>query len=673
MASRSEIALSAGQAPALPRTRPRGEQVAVRANATDLARRAGPLLATWWLPFILVLYLALKGGGYDLIVRSEIGIAVWWIVLVGAVAGLLPVARIGRVGWTALGLLAAFAVWTGLGIGWSESAERSVAELGRVATYLGVFALALLAGGRDALRRTVGALATAIALVAALALLSRLEPSLFPRDLGPQFMPSIQERLNYPLNYWNGLAGLVAMGVPLLVWAATAARTIPARALATAALPVAALTIVLTLSRAGAGAAVLALLVLLALHPRRLALLPPLLLGGLGSAILIAATLQRDALEKGLLNAAAERQGDEMLAMTLVVCAGVGLLAAALALAERNRLLRWPRVSRRIAVPAFGVVAVIAIVGALIAGAPGELSERWSEFKRPGGTSLGVERLTSVGGNSRYQYWEAAADANATAPLTGIGPGTFEYWWAREGTVAGFVRDAHSLYMETLGELGIVGFALIVGFVGGVLVVGAIRALRRRRGRTSLLAAATAGAFAYGVMAAFDWVWELTVVTVAFLLLAAAIVGPDARARADRAPSRHGGTRVATTAGLAAVAVASLAAIAIPMAGTSSVRESWRQVEGSDLPAALASARAAERVQPYSATARIQEALVLELEGDLPAALAAARAATQHEPTNWRTWFVRSRLEARNGNAQAALRAYRKARSLNPRSSLLNR
>lgn len=618
----------------------------------------------------LIAYLSLKGGGYDLIVRSEVGLAIWWLVLFGTLIGLLPLARIGTTGWTMLGLLAGLALWTGLGIGWSESAERSVAELGRVTTYLGVFALALFAGGRDALRRTVGALATAIALVAALALLSRLQPSLFPADPSPQFMPSIQERLNYPLNYWNGLAGLVAMGVPLLLWAATAARTILARALATAALPIAALTIVLTLSRAGAAAAVVAVLALLALHPRRLALFPSLALAGVGSAILIAATLQRDALEQGLLNSTAARQGDEMLAMTLVVCAGVGLLAAAVALAERHSLVRWPRVPQRIARPAFVLVAAAAVIVASVAGLPGEVSESWSEFKEPGGTASGVERLGSVAGNSRYQYWQAAAEANATAPLTGIGPGTFEYWWAREGSLPGFVRDAHSLYMETLAELGIVGLALIVALVGGTLAIGAARTLRRRRGRSSLLAAATAGATSFAVMAAFDWVWEMTVLTAVFLLLAAAIVGPDARARAHRTPDPRGRRRLVTTAGVAAVALTSLVVIAIPMAGTSSVRESWRQVEAADLRAALANADAAQTVQPYSASAQLQEALVLELEGDLSGAVTAARAATDHEPTNWRTWLVRSRLEARNGDAEAALRAYRKARSLNPRSSL---
>ena len=96
-------------------------------------------------------------------------------------AGLLPLARIGRTGWILLGLLAAFAVWTALGIGWSESAERSVIELARVPRILGVLALALAVQGRDGLRRTVAAVGAAIAVIAAIALLSRLHPAWFRR------------------------------------------------------------------------------------------------------------------------------------------------------------------------------------------------------------------------------------------------------------------------------------------------------------------------------------------------------------------------------------------------------------------------------------------------------------------------------------------------------------
>jgi len=42
----------------------------------------------WVLTFAPVLYLGLRGGGYDAVVRGEVGIAVWWLLAVGALAGL---------------------------------------------------------------------------------------------------------------------------------------------------------------------------------------------------------------------------------------------------------------------------------------------------------------------------------------------------------------------------------------------------------------------------------------------------------------------------------------------------------------------------------------------------------------------------------------------------------
>ena len=235
-------------------------------------RRHGPAFAGLLLPFLLVLYLALKEGGYDATIRSEVGIAVWWIVLVGAAVGALPSARITRVAWVGLGLLAAFALWTGLGIGWSESAERSVAELGRVATLLAIFALALSVQGREAARRTAAAVATATGVVAVLALVSRMEPTWIPAEDYLAFLPGAANRLAYPLGYWNGLGELVAIGIPLMVWIAAEGRYTVTRALAVAAIPAMSLTIFLTLSRGAIGAAAIAVLVLIALHPRRVRL-----------------------------------------------------------------------------------------------------------------------------------------------------------------------------------------------------------------------------------------------------------------------------------------------------------------------------------------------------------------------------------------------------------------
>jgi peptidoglycan/LPS O-acetylase OafA/YrhL len=100
----------------------------------------GPWIGQAALPFALIVYLGMRDGGYDDIVRGEVGIAAWWILLAGAAVGVLPAQRLNRASWAGLGVLLALAAWTGLGIGWSESAERSVTEFARVASLLGILA-----------------------------------------------------------------------------------------------------------------------------------------------------------------------------------------------------------------------------------------------------------------------------------------------------------------------------------------------------------------------------------------------------------------------------------------------------------------------------------------------------------------------------------------------------
>ena len=78
-----------------------------------------PALAAWALAFVLVTYLSLRGGGYDIVARSQVGVAVWWIVWLGALAGLLPT-RFGARGWVAVALLGGFAAWTGLAVSWTS-------------------------------------------------------------------------------------------------------------------------------------------------------------------------------------------------------------------------------------------------------------------------------------------------------------------------------------------------------------------------------------------------------------------------------------------------------------------------------------------------------------------------------------------------------------------------
>ena len=178
------------------------------------------------------------------------------------------------------------------------------------------------------------------------------------------------------------------------------------------------------------------------------------------------------------------------------------------------------------------------------------------------------------------------------------------------------------------------------------------------------MAAALAGCTAFVVVAAVDWTWELSVVPVAFLLLASALV-TSGDSVGPRAGSRTGWpVRVAT----AVVAVLAIVLISIPVASTSLVRESQQAAESGDLAAALDLALDAEAAEPEAATPLLQQALVFEASGEPEAGIAPARAATAKEPTNWRTWLIRFRLQAASGGIKGALKSYRRARELNPTS-----
>ena len=188
----------------------------------DALRRVEPdAVRTWALTGTIVLYLAIDGGGYDQVVWSQVAIVVWWIVLIGAAWGLLPAGRWTRAAWTALALFAGFVAWTALATTWSLSSERSLQDLSRVACYLGVLLLGISIH-RDrarAVKHTIHAVAAAVVVVACLALASRLRPDLFPAAYQTaSFLPGTAGRLGWPLNYWNALAALMALG------AAAAAR-----------------------------------------------------------------------------------------------------------------------------------------------------------------------------------------------------------------------------------------------------------------------------------------------------------------------------------------------------------------------------------------------------------------------------------------------------------------
>ena len=621
-------------------------------------------------PFALVVYLGLRSGGYDEVVRGEAGAVACGLVLVGAAAGALPLARMSRGSWTALGLLVALAAWNALAMLWSSSDGRTAVEAARVATLVGVLALTLAVQTRAGLRRAVGGVAAGIVVIGAVALLSRLEPGWFAQPDTPRFVTGSRARLHYPVGYWNALATLVAIGIPVLLALATAARGATVRALAVASVPLLGLVEYLTLSRGGLIATCAGLLVLLAAHPASLrgALVLRGGLAALGFSLLLLLADARQALTDGLETPVALSQGDELLVATVVICAAVGVLAAVL---DRRgwELPAWryrlPR-GRAGRIAGAGLAAAVVAV-ALAAGAVGAAGDAWDDFKDPAVPDATSERFDSASGSGRYQFWSAALAAGSEEPVLGIGPGTYEFRWAREGDIPAYIRDAHSLYFEAFAESGAVGLLLVLAVVASPFWIAGRRLGELADGRRALVSGALGGCAVFAVGAGIDWIWELAVVPVAFLILAGAAVAHAGRPpRAERPDERARGV-------LAAVAALALAVVAIPTAGAVSLEQSQARARAGDLAGALDAARTAGDIEPWDAAPDLQEALVLERMGELDGAVDAAAEATGKEALNWLNWLTLSRLEVAAGDPDAGVRAHEAARALSQNFRLLPR
>jgi hypothetical protein len=143
--------------------------------------------------------------------------------------------------------------------------------------------------------------------------------------------------------------------------------------------------------------------------------------------------------------------------------------------------------------------------------------------------------LTSEAGlGERSNYWRAAiADARAH-PISGSGAGSFDDYWFAHRDAAANVRDAHSLYLESLAELGPVGLLLVLAVLIPPLAAAAIA-------RADPTVAVAAGGYAaFLVHAGLDWDWEVPATTLAGLACGAALlvaVRPISRPLSVRARS----------------------------------------------------------------------------------------------------------------------------------------
>ena len=140
----------------------------------------------------------------------------------------------------------------------------------------------------------------------------------------------------------------------------------------------------------------------------------------------------------------------------------------------------------------------------------------------------GSSRLVSLQSN-RYAYWRVALRAFASEPLHGVGAGGWAVDWLRWRPFAEGAQDAHSLELQTLAELGLVGLALLAAFLAGV----GIAARAAHRVAPGAAAGAIAGCVVWLAHSPLDWDWEMPAVTLIAVVLAGSLLAlPEALARA---------------------------------------------------------------------------------------------------------------------------------------------
>lgn len=618
-----------------------------------------------------VFWVGFDAGSYSLESRAILAIVVLWGTMLAFVLGLWPLRRPPLAARVAGGLLGAFALFTGLSVFWAESAERALVEFNRAVLLVAVFAVAVLAGTRGNVGRWLDGIALGIAAIGVLALAGRLFPDVFPTSAVQDFLPAVASRLSWPVEYWNGLAMLVGLALPLLLRVATSAHPV-ARGVAVGAVPALAGTLFLSSSRGGFAVAFVGVAAFFVLGPRRWGTAAAGVLAAAGSVAAVAILHARDELVNMPTAPEAVGQGRSAALLILVVCLATGAVYAAGShlFAER----RTPPLPGWAAAVAVLVVAVVAAVTVDAAERFGEFCDPPPEFARD---DFVQAHLVSGTGSGRCQFWGAALDQWREAPLAGQGAGSYEAWWSQNGTIPYFIRDAHSLYLETLGELGVIGFLLLAGALATGLVAGARRLLAAADADEAVaIAAVLSGFLAFLASAAIDWMWEETVVAVVGLLLLGLAVGPatstaaPALAPAAEPPPhsslrRYGAAIAVLVAGWVLVCVQ-----AVPLLTQYTIVASQEAVQDDDLPEALDQALAARQLSPWASSPYLQLALVHEQGDDLPAARAAIGEAIERDPLNWRLWLIRARLETLDGEVAAARESLARAVELNPRSPL---
>jgi UDP-N-acetylmuramyl pentapeptide phosphotransferase/UDP-N-acetylglucosamine-1-phosphate transferase len=618
-----------------------------------------PRASTW--PGLVVLAAAgiafglspLAGGFYASSIWAPAGLGLLVVLTAALIAGPVALPRRAVVAAAAIAALALLSLASAL---WTDSIEQAVVEGNRLMIYAAALALfvVLLRSDRGA-ALALAAFAAGAVVVAGwvLAGLLRGDETLF-----------LGGRLNEPLGYINGQASFFVLAFWPCLALAERRRSRPGFAGAgLAGATLFAGLAVLGQSRGAVLAGVLSLLVVLVLLPGRLRRIV---------ALLVSAACLAPAAPALLAIYGDGAGGDRLRA------AGVALLFAAVAagfawellVAFEERASASGLRARRAVAAGLGVLALVGAAGAVAsAGRIASFADRqYTAFVTLGGPrgEPTASRLASGAGN-RYDYWRVAVSAWRAHPLAGVGAGGYDKPYFAQRTTSEDIRQPHSLPLQMLAELGILGALL---FVLALLVV-AVGAWRRIRdgARAPVVVAALGIVTAWLVHASVDWMHLLPGLTGVALLGAAVLLRP-AGEQPVAGEARTGRARLAPAI-LVGVAI-TIAALSLSRQGLSEHYVARAQdALARDPASALVEANRALRLDREAISAYYAKAAALARFGEGDAARAVLLDATRREPRNFVTWALLGDLAVRRGELREARASYRRAARLNPRDPAL--
>ena len=596
--------------------------------------------------------LGLAGGGYE---ASTWGWATLALVA-GAVAILVVfgLPRLGPLELAFLGGLAALCVWTLVSAPWSLDRAQAVLESQRVLLYVAGALAILLAARRSALGNLLGGLLTATTVVCATALSIRLFPdSVHSGGVVFSADPQAAFKLAEPLGYANALGALAAIGIAVAFGLATRAETNAGSALAAASLPVLATTLYLTFGRAAWLALGVGLAAALILDPRRLQLVTTLLALSPAPGLAVLFASRSDGLTSPQASLAEIESDGRSLALAVVLLAALAAVSA-LALRHAERHVRAGPLTRSYAAALLVVLVAVAAAAIVRVGGPIDLAARgYDAFNAPPAPAQSDvgRRLFSFSGSSRSDYWRVAWHDVEDHPLLGSGAGSYERRWLLRRPAALPVRDAHSLYLESLAELGPLGLLLLLGALAAPFAA-AVRARSH-----PFVPAALAAYCCYLVHAGVDWDWEMPAVTLAGLSVGAALLVAARPSDTTRPLTRW---LLASALGVAC-AISLLTALAL--VGNRALEQSANALDRTDSAEAKHQARRAVHWTPWASEPwRLLGEAQLS-EGDLEAAGASFRRGLAEDSRSWELWLDL----ALASEGRERREAFDRASALNPR------